>query len=59
MESLIELGLLLVKFKATAEMEADFLAKFMGAQLLGRQRQLCGMRAPARLVLLLPSFHID
>ena len=35
-KSLIEFGIWLVKFKATAEMEADFTTKFMGAKLLGR-----------------------
>ena len=41
-KSLIELGILVVKFKATADMEADFLTKFMGAKLLARQRMLVG-----------------
>ena len=41
-KSLIELGILVVKFKATAEMEADFLTKFMGAKILARQRMLVG-----------------
>ena len=41
-KSLIELGILVVKFKPTAEMEADFLTKFMGAKLLARQRMLVG-----------------
>ena len=39
---LIELGILVVKFKATAEMEADFLTKFMGAKILAWQRVLVG-----------------
>ena len=41
-KSLIELGQLLVEFKATAEMQADLLTKFMSAGTLRRQRQLLG-----------------
>ena len=38
--SLIELGLLQVLYKATADMQADALAKFMPAKTLHRQRSL-------------------
>ena len=41
-KSLIELGILLVEFEATAEMQADVLTKFMSAGILWRQRQLVG-----------------
>ena len=41
-KSLVELGQLIVEFKATAEMQADVLTKFMTAGILRRQRQLLG-----------------
>ena len=41
-KSLIELGVIVVLFKATSEMEADFLTKFMGAQLMTKQRARVG-----------------
>ena len=41
-KALIELGILFVEFKATAEMQADLLTKFMAAGILRRQRQLLG-----------------
>ena len=41
-KSLVELGQLKVEFKATAEMQAGLLTKFMAAGILRRQRQLLG-----------------
>ena len=41
-KSLIELGRVSVLFKPTADMEGDFLTKFMGAKLLTKQRSLAG-----------------
>ena len=41
-KALVELGILVVEFKATAEMHADVLTMFMSAGILGRQRQLVG-----------------
>ena len=40
--SLVELKVLLVKFKATLDMQADVLTKFMGGKILSRQRDLVG-----------------
>ena len=40
--SLIELNVLIVKFKATLDMQADVLTKFMGGKVLSRQRELVG-----------------
>ena len=45
-KSLIELGVLELLFKATADMEADALTKFMGAKVLARQRKLWGLTPP-------------
>ena len=45
-KSLIELGILDLFFKATADMEADALTKYMGAKVLTRQRQLWGLTPP-------------
>ena len=45
-KSLIELGVLDLSFKATADMEADALTKYMGAKVLARQRQLWGLTPP-------------
>ena len=44
--SLIELGQLSLQFKATLDMEADLLTKFMGAKLLAKQRKLLGCVPP-------------
>ena len=44
--SLIELGVLDLAFKATADMEANALTKYMGAKVLTRQRQLWGLTPP-------------
>ena len=46
--SLIELGQLILQFKATLDMEADLLTKFMGAKLLGKQRKLLGCVPPCQ-----------
>ena len=40
--SLVELNVLVVKFKATLDMQAGVLAKFMGGKILSRQRELVG-----------------
>ena len=40
--SLVELGALLVHFKATFDMQADVLAKLMDGKILSRQRELVG-----------------
>ena len=45
-KSLIELGILELFFKATADMEADALTKYMGAKVLTRQRKLWGLAPP-------------
>ena len=42
MRSLVELVVLLVRFKATLDMQADVLTKFMGGEALSRQRELVG-----------------
>ena len=44
--SLIELGQLVLQFKATLDMEADLLTKYMGAKLLAKQRKLLGCVPP-------------
>ena len=44
--SLIELGQLVLQFKATLDMEADLLTKFMGAKLFAKQRKLLGCVPP-------------
>ena len=45
-KSLIELGILDLVFKATADMEADALTKYMGMKILQRQRKLWGLTPP-------------
>ena len=42
-KSLIELGLASVAFVPTNDTQADFLAKFMPAKVIARQRQLAGV----------------
>ena len=39
---LVEFKVLLVKVKATLDMQADVLTKFMGGKLISRQRELVG-----------------
>ena len=39
----MELGFLDLVFKATADMEADALTKYMGAKIPQRQRKLWGL----------------
>ena len=45
-KSMIELGFIDLAFKATADMEADALTKYMGAKVLARQRKLWGLTPP-------------
>ena len=40
--SLVQLGVITLSYKATAEMQADALTKFMGAKTLKQQRELVG-----------------